>query len=44
VDACRKCNTEKGCLTIEEFRVVMAFRQGKLTANGFKFPGEEAEY
>jgi 5-methylcytosine-specific restriction endonuclease McrA len=41
VDACRKCNSEKGCLTIEEFRVVMAFRKGHLKApKTFKFPGE----
>lgn len=41
VDACRKCNSEKGCLTIEEFRVVMAFRRGVLKSpKSFKFPGE----
>ena len=41
VDACRKCNSEKGCLTIEEFRVVMAYRNGVLkTPKSFKFPGE----
>jgi 5-methylcytosine-specific restriction endonuclease McrA len=41
VDACRDCNKEKGCLTIEEFRVVMAFRQGALKPpKAFRFPGE----
>jgi 5-methylcytosine-specific restriction endonuclease McrA len=41
VDACRKCNSEKGCLSIEEFRVVMAFRKGALKPpRAFRFPGE----
>jgi len=41
VDACRKCNSEKGCLTIEEFRVVMAYRQGLVRLpKSFRFPGE----
>ena len=42
VDACRKCNGDKGCLTVEEFRLVMAFRMGAICApKHFKFPGEE---
>lgn len=42
VDACRKCNGDKGCLTIEEFRVVWAFRLGLLkTPKSFRFPGEK---
>ena len=42
VHACRECNKEKGCLTAEEFRVVMAFRLGFLKIpQAFKFPGEQ---
>jgi hypothetical protein len=40
VDACRDCNVLKGCLTLEEFRVVIAFRFGIVTKPRFKFPGE----
>lgn len=40
VDACRQCNNLKGCLTLEEFRVVMAFRLGLVKNPRFKFPGE----
>lgn len=39
VDACRECNTEKGCLTDEEFRAVLAYRRGLLTVD-MLFPGE----
>jgi 5-methylcytosine-specific restriction endonuclease McrA len=40
VDACRKCNCDKGCLTLHEFRAVMAFRVGVPKVKDFKFPGE----
>jgi len=30
VDACRKCNLDKGGLTLEEYRVVVAYRRGVL--------------
>ena len=40
VDACRDCNGTKGCLTLEEFRVVMAYRFGVLERPRFRFPGE----
>jgi 5-methylcytosine-specific restriction endonuclease McrA len=39
VDACRQCNCLKGCLTLDEFRVVMAYRQGLVDVD-FRFPGE----
>jgi len=41
VDACRDCNNLKGCLTLEEFRVVIAFRFGVIERPKFKFPGEQ---
>jgi 5-methylcytosine-specific restriction endonuclease McrA len=40
VDACRDCNNLKGCLTLEEFRVVIAFRFGVVQKPKFRFPGE----
>jgi 5-methylcytosine-specific restriction endonuclease McrA len=40
VDACRQCNCLKGQLTLEEFRVVIAYRFGLLSKPKFKFPGE----
>jgi 5-methylcytosine-specific restriction endonuclease McrA len=40
VDACRPCNVLKGCLLLEEFRVVMSFRLGQLKRTDFVFPGE----
>jgi len=40
VDACRDCNNLKGCLTLEEFRVVIALRFGLVPRPKFKFPGE----
>ena len=39
VDACRKCNTEKGNLLLDEYRQVVAFRFS-LSASTFRFPGE----
>ncbi len=40
VDACRDCNQSKGNLTIDEFRVVVAFRFGVVKRPKFRFPGE----
>jgi 5-methylcytosine-specific restriction endonuclease McrA len=40
VSACRLCNNLKGCLTLNEFRAVMAFRMGLVKGLDFKFPGE----
>lgn len=40
VDACRYCNALKGCLNLEEFRVVIAFRLGVIKRPKFYFPGE----
>jgi hypothetical protein len=39
VDACRKCNTEKGNLLLEEYRQVVAYRLG-VDPCEFRFPGE----
>jgi 5-methylcytosine-specific restriction endonuclease McrA len=40
VNACRQCNCLKGQLTLQEFRVVMAYRHGLVGEPEFKFPGE----
>lgn len=40
VDACRKCNNLKGCLTLEEFRLVVAFQKGLVKPAKMLFPGE----
>jgi hypothetical protein len=40
VPSCMFCNWEKGHLTIEEYRVVLAFRYGYISGVGFKFAGE----
>lgn len=40
VDSCRDCNCLKGQLTLEEFRVVIAFRFGLVEKPKFTFPGE----
>lgn len=36
---CNQCNTDKGCLSLEEYRVVIAFRKGHVWTN-LSFPGE----
>jgi 5-methylcytosine-specific restriction endonuclease McrA len=41
VDACRQCNCLKGQLTLEEFRVVIAYRFGLVEKPKFLFPGEQ---
>jgi 5-methylcytosine-specific restriction endonuclease McrA len=40
VDCCKPCNQLKGMLTLEEFRVVIAFRNGLIPPSKMKFPGE----
>lgn len=42
VTACRQCNQDKGQLTLEEYRVVCAYRDGKLNKlSEYKFYGED---
>lgn len=43
VPACVFCNSEKGSLTIEEYRVVLAFRYGYINGVKFQFPGEQPD-
>lgn len=43
VDACRPCNEAKGSLSIEEFRLVMAYRQGLVSPAEMLFPGENRD-
>ncbi len=40
VIACAECNTAKGSLTREEYRVLLAFRYGYVTNVQFQFMGE----
>src|SRR5579863_2101593 len=40
VDACRKCNQLKGSLTLEEFRLVIAYQKGLQKPATMLFPGE----
>jgi 5-methylcytosine-specific restriction endonuclease McrA len=40
VDACKPCNQLKGCLTLEEFRLVVAYRNGCVRPARMRFPGE----
>jgi len=40
VPSCLKCNHDKDNLTLEEYRLIIAFRQGLIAAVSFKFPGE----
>jgi 5-methylcytosine-specific restriction endonuclease McrA len=40
VNACRQCNCLKGQLTLDEFRMVIAYRSGVVEKPKFKFPGE----
>ena len=44
VNACYECNQDKGRLTIEEYRLVIAFRRGLISkdaALGMRFEGEQ---
>lgn len=40
VDCCEDCNNAKAALTLEEYRVLLAFRYGYISGVEFKFPGE----
>jgi len=42
VKACKPCNCDKGALTLEEYRLVVAFRKGKVRQVVMPFPGEMA--
>jgi hypothetical protein len=41
VTCCTGCNNDKGRLTLEEYRVVWAFRNGMVPVSNFRFPGEK---
>lgn len=41
--ACYKCNTEKGKLTSEEYRAVLAFRRN-VERTAFRFAGEQSKF
>ena len=41
VAACRPCNQAKGGLTLEEFRLVIAYQKGLIKEAKMLFPGEE---
>ena len=40
VEACQNCNVEKGCLSLPEWRLVVAFRLGLVEPSTMPFPGE----
>ena len=40
VACCQTCNARKGQLTLEEFRIVQAFRYGQISGVELKFAGE----
>lgn len=40
VPACEPCNVDKGSLTVDEYRVVLAFRYGYIRDVQHMFPGE----
>jgi hypothetical protein len=40
VKACKSCNQLKGCLNLEEFRLVIAYRKGFVKAATMRFYGE----
>jgi 5-methylcytosine-specific restriction endonuclease McrA len=41
VDACKRCNCEKGCLSLNDFKAVLALRQGLIKLpKEFLLPGE----
>lgn len=43
VECCSKCNLDKGILSLEEFRLVLAYRNGKIPgcADKFRFHKED---
>lgn len=43
VPCCEGCNNEKAALTLEEYRILKAFRYGYISNVEYKFPGEENE-
>src|SRR5208282_1153199 len=43
VMSCRGCNQDKGSISYEEFRVVLAFRAGVISTPAFKFAGENVQ-
>jgi len=40
VTCCEECNNDKARLTLEEYRVVVAFRKGMINESNLLFPGE----
>lgn len=40
VDSCKPCNSLKSSLTLEEFRLVVAYQRGLIPAVKMRFPGE----
>lgn len=40
VDCCLDCNRDKGCLMPEEWRLVLAYRFGRIGRAGMRFWGE----
>lgn len=40
---CEQCNSEKSNLTLEEYRVLKAFRYGYISGVQYEFPGEKLE-
>jgi 5-methylcytosine-specific restriction endonuclease McrA len=44
VPCCEGCNNEKGALTLEEYRVLKAFRYGYIQEVNWKFSGEDEDY
>lgn len=42
VGCCQPCNSDKGSLTLEEYRLVIAFRKGMIVGAVMPFPGELA--
>lgn len=44
VRCCRPCNQHKGCLTAEEWRLVLALRRGVIDKARMRFYGEQSNY
>lgn len=42
VIACTKCNQDKSGLTLDEYRMVCAYRAGQVARVSFRFPGEQS--
>lgn len=43
VMACNKCNQDKGCLSVDEFRVIVAMRRGEFSPEFLSMLKVEAE-